>query len=86
MTMRSKLMRAYLPVPHSWYMTLLGINFAAASESRSTAWQQPQSKSDHENLSLDGQDVTAADAHLGFGVICGDRCGESYPDLLSDSC
>ncbi|GFZ47101.1 hypothetical protein JCM24511_04843 [Saitozyma sp. JCM 24511] len=26
----NKLMRAYLPVPHSWYMTLLGINFAAA--------------------------------------------------------
>jgi hypothetical protein len=28
----SKLMRAYLPVPHSWYMGLLGVNFGAAGE------------------------------------------------------
>jgi hypothetical protein len=85
LTLRSKLMRAYLPVPHSWYMTLLGVNFAAASELLRIVWQHPQSISDHLDFSYNGEDVTAANAYLGLGVICGDRRGETHSGPLPDS-
>jgi hypothetical protein len=66
-------------------MTLLGINFAAASELLRKVWQQPHPFSDHVDFSYNGQDVTAANAYLGFGVVCGDRRGESQPYALRDS-
>jgi len=53
-------MRSYLPVPSSWYLGLLGVNFVAASESA------------HKGLltrSLAGHHNSASNAYLGADPI-----------------
>lgn len=60
-------MRSYLPVPSSWYLGLLGVNFLAASES---------ADKDLLMRSLAGHNNAASDAYLGTNLIDSYRDGE----------
>lgn len=78
-------MRAYLPVPHSWYIGLLALNFGAAGEYSKFCWEQG-SLLDREVLitSNIGEDNSIANANLGTHTIYRDSC--ALPDPVSSSC
>jgi hypothetical protein len=67
-------MRSYLPVPSSWYLGLLGVNFGAASTSKDR-WSTLLL-----TYSLAGDDNAASDAGLGSDTVDSD-CNCEFPGL-----
>jgi hypothetical protein len=75
--MSSTLMRSYLPVPSSWYLGLLGVNFGAASTSKDR-WSILLL-----TYSLVGDDNAASDAGLGSDTVDSD-CHCEFSDRIPD--
>jgi hypothetical protein len=63
-------MRNYLPVPSSWYIGLLAINFGAAGAAL------PFQELLAAKGSFAGQDDITPDADLGLDSVCRDRLGK----------
>jgi hypothetical protein len=64
-------MRSYLPVPSSWYLILLGVNFGAASESNPVVAL---------TNSLAGHHNTTSDACMGSDPVYSYSNGKLHGD------